>query len=97
MKNISIELQQTTYGTHIYLICILYAHILWCHNYPYDILVHIQAGEIPTNAERKLLECVQKARDDKKTAETECYVVKEKARELKWLLVPGMEMCDEEL
>ena len=39
---------------------------------------------------------MQKARDEK-TAETECYIVKEKARELKQLLVPGMEMCDEEL
>ena len=48
VKNISIEIQHTTYGTHIYLICIVYAHISWCHNYPYDILVHIQAGEIVT-------------------------------------------------
>ena len=40
---------------------------------------------------------MQKARDEKETAEAECYVVKEKARELKQLLVPGMEMCDEEL
>ena len=97
VKNISTEIQQTTYGTHIYLICILYAHILWCHNYPYDILVCIQAGEIPTYTEKKLSECVQKARDEKETAEAECYLVKEKARELKRLLVPSMEMCDEEL
>ena len=34
MKNISTKIQQTTYGTHIYLICILCAHILWCHNCP---------------------------------------------------------------
>ena len=83
---------------HIYyLICIVYAHISWCHYYPYDILVHIQAGEIATCTEKSLSECVEKAWDQKETAEAECDLVKEKARELKWLLVPGMEMCDEEL
>ena len=41
--------------------------------------------------------CVQKAQDEKETAEAECDLVKEKARELKRLLVPGMEMSDEEL
>ena len=97
MRNISIEIQQTTYGTYIYLICIVYAHILWCHNYPYDILVCIQAGEIATCTEKKLSECVQKAWDEKERAEAECDSVKEKARELKRLLVPSMEMCDEEL
>ena len=40
---------------------------------------------------------MQKAWDEKETAEAECDLVKEKARELKWLLVPSMEMCDEEL
>ena len=34
---------------------------------------------------KKLSECVQKARDEKETAEAECDLVKEKARELKLL------------
>ena len=97
MKNISTKIQQTTYGTHIYLICILCAHILRCHNCPYHILVCIQAGDMPTYKEKRLLECVQKARDEKKKAEEDCYSVKQKAIELKQLLVPGVEMCDDEL
>ena len=39
----------------------------------------------------------KKFQDEKETAEAGCDFVKEKAREFKWLLVPGMEMCDEEL
>ena len=46
---------------------------------------------------KKLSECVQKAWEEKETAEAECDLVKEKARELKRLLVPSMETCDEEL
>ena len=79
------------------MICIVYVHISWCHNYPHDILVHIQAGEIATYTEKRLSECVEKAWDKKETTEAECDLVKEKARELKWLLVPGVEMCDDEL
>ena len=40
---------------------------------------------------------MEKAQDKKETAEVECDLVKEKARELKRLLVPGVEMCDDEL
>ena len=40
---------------------------------------------------------MEKARDKKETAEVECDLVKEKARELKRLLVPGVEMCDDKL
>ena len=79
------------------MICIVYVHISWCHNYPYDILVHVQTGEIATCTEKRLSECVKKAEDKKETAEVECDLVKEKARELKPLLVPGVEMCDDEL
>ena len=82
-KIISIKIQQTTYGTHIYLICIVYVHFSLCHNYPYDILVHIHAGKIATCTEQRLSECMEKAWDKKETAEAECDLVKEKARELK--------------
>ena len=40
---------------------------------------------------------MQNARDENKKAEEECYSVKHKAKDLKWLLVPSVEMCDEEL
>ena len=40
---------------------------------------------------------MQNARDEKKKAEEECYSVKHEAKDLKRLLVPGVEMCDEEL
>ena len=40
---------------------------------------------------------MEKAQDKKKTAEAECDLLKEKARELKWLLIPGVEMCNDEL
>ena len=40
---------------------------------------------------------MEKAQDKKETAETECDLVKDKGRSLKLLLVPGMEMCDDEL
>ena len=39
----------------------VYVHILWCHNYPYHILVDIQACEIPTSTAERLSECVAKA------------------------------------
>ena len=40
---------------------------------------------------------MQTARDENKKAEEESFSVKHKAKDLKQLLVPGMEMCDEEL
>ena len=57
----------------------------------------MQAGNIPTHTEKRLLECVQNARDEQKKAEEECYSVKQKAKVLKLLMVPSVEMCDEEL
>ena len=68
-----------------------------CHNYPYHILVHIQAGEILTSTEQRLSESVSKACNKNETAEAECDLVKKKAWELKQLLVPGVEMCDDKL
>ena len=44
-----------------------------------------------------LLECVGNARDEKQKAEQECYLVKGKAKDLKRLLVPGVEMSHQEL
>ena len=45
----------------------------------------------------RLSECIEKAQDKKETAEAECDLVKEKARELKQLLIPGVEMCNDKL
>ena len=83
MKNICTKIQKTTYGTHIYLICILCAHIILCHNCPYHILVHIQVGNITTDKEQRLLKCVGNARDEKEKAEQECDLVKCKVKDLK--------------
>ena len=91
------KIQKTTYGTHIYLICILCAHMILCHNFQYHILVHIQVGDIPTDKEKRLLKCVENARDEKDKAEQECDLVKCKAKDLKQLLVPGVEMSDKVL
>ena len=79
------------------MICIVYVHISWCHNYPYHILVHIEAGEILTSTKDRLLECVAKACNKKQKAEAECDAVQKKAWQLKELLVPGVEICDDEL
>ena len=68
---------------HIYLICILCAHIILCHNFPYHILVHIQVGNIPTDKKTRLLKCVENARDEKDKAEQEYDLVKCKAKDLK--------------
>ena len=40
---------------------------------------------------------MEKAQDKKETAEVECDLVKEKTRELKQLLIPGVEICDDKL
>ena len=40
---------------------------------------------------------LQKLAIKKKTAEAECDSVKKKAQKLKELLVPGVEICDDEL
>ena len=96
-KKLFQDIQQTTYSTHIYLICIVYVHISWCHNYPYHFLVHIQAGEIATSTTDRLSECVAKACNKKQTSEAECDAVKKQAWQLKELLVPGVEVCDDKL
>ena len=46
---------------------------------------------------KRLSECVEKAWDKKEITEVECDLVNEKAWELKRLLRPGVEMCDDEL
>ena len=96
-ENISTKIQKSTYGTHIYLICILCAHIILCHDFLYHILVNIQVGNIPTDKEKRLLKCVENARDEKDKKEQECDLVKCKAKDLKPLLVPSVEMSDKEL
>ena len=97
VKNICTKIQKTTYGTHIYLIRVLCGHIIWCHNCWYHILVHIQIGDTATDKEKRLVECVRNARDAKEKAEEENDSVMSKARDLKWWLVPGVEMTHEEL
>ena len=39
---------------------------------------------------------MENTRDEKDKTENECDLVKCKAEDLKWLLVPGMEMSDKE-
>ena len=70
---------KTAYSTHIYLICIVCVHISWCYNYPYHILVHIEAAGIETSTKERLVECVRKACNKKETAEAVCDSMKEKA------------------
>ena len=72
-----------TYGTHVYVMYILYAHIILCHNCPYNILVHIQVGNTTTDQEQRLLKCVENARDEREKAEKEYDLVKCKAKDLK--------------
>ena len=86
-----------TYGTHIYLICILCTHIILCHSFLYHILVHIQVGNIATDKEKRLIKCVENVINEKDKAEQECDLMKCKVNDLKQLLVPGVEMSDQEL
>ena len=95
-QNIYTKIQKT-YAAHIYLICILFAHITLCYDFLYHILVNIQVGDVPTDKEKRLSKCVENARHQKDKTEKECDLVKSKAKDLKWLLEPGMEMSDEEL
>ena len=83
--------------THIYFTCILFAHITSCYDFLYHVLVNIQVGNVPTHEEKRLAECVEKARHEKEKTKKECNLVKRKAKDLKRLLAPGMEMTDEEL
>ena len=82
---------------HIYVICILFAHITSCHDFPYHILVNIQVGDVPTDTEKRLSPCIENARCEKEKTEQECDLVKCKVRCLKKLLVPDIQMGDEEL
>ena len=79
------------------MICILCAHIILYLSCLYHILVHIQVGNITTDQEKRLFKCVENARDKKDKAEQECDLVKCKAKDLKQLFVPGVEMSDQEL
>ena len=97
MKHISTKLQKTTYGTHIYLMCILCGHIILCHNCPYHILVHIHVGNTTTHQEQRLLKCMENAWDEKEKAQKEHDLVKYRAQDLKQLLAHGVEMSNEEL
>ena len=70
------HLYKKEHMVHIYiLICILCGHIIWHHNCPYHILVHIQVGDSATDEEKRLLSCVRNARDAKEKAEQENYSV----------------------
>ena len=60
---------EIVYSKHIYLICVVYVHISWYYNYPYHILVHIEAAGINTLTKERLVESVQKACDRKDTAD----------------------------
>ena len=98
MKNISTKTaKKKPYGTHIYLMCIVCEHIILCHNCPYHILLHIQLGDTTTHEEERWLKCVENARDKKENAEKERDLLNCKAKDLKWLLAPGVEMSYEEL
>ena len=85
------------YLTHKYVICILFAHITSCHDCPYHILVHLQVGDVCTDAEQRLSACIDNALCKKEKTEQECDLVKYKEKCLKRLLVPGMKMSDGEL
>ena len=66
-------------------------------NFLYHGLVNLQGGHVLRNEERRLSQCVEKARDEKEKTEKPCDIVKRKAEHLKTLLTPGPEMSDEEL
>ena len=88
---------ETAYSTHIYLICIVCVHILWYYNYPYHILVHIEAVGMETLTKERLVECVRKACNKKEMAEAVYDSMKEKARHLTDFLAPGVEIGEDEL
>ena len=57
----------------------------------------MQVGDTTTDQEQRLLKWVENARDEKEKAEKEHNLVKCKAKDLKQLLAPGVEMSDQEL
>ena len=85
------------YPTHKYVIYILFACITSCHDCPYHILVHLQVGDVCTDAEKRLSECIDNAQCEKEKTEEECDLVKYKVKCLKSQLVPDMKMSDGEL
>ena len=85
------------YSTHLHFICVVYVHIWWYYNYPYHILVHIEAAGISTLTKERLVQSVQKACDSKESADEVCSLMKEKARHLTELLAPGVRMGEDEM
>ena len=52
------NIKDIRYCTHKYVICILFAHITSYHDCPYHILVHLQVGDVHTDAEKRFSECI---------------------------------------
>ena len=77
--------------------CILSVHITSHHDCPYHILVHLQVGDVHTDAEQRLSECIDNARCEKEKKEQECDLVKYQVKCLKRLLVPDVKISDREL
>ena len=61
--------------------CILFADITSCNVFLPHVLVNIQVGNVLMNGEKRLSECVEKARHEKEKKEKECDLVKRKARD----------------
>ena len=57
-KHFSKNTKNVRYPAHKYVICILFAHITSCHDCPYHILVHLQVGDVHTDVEQRLSECI---------------------------------------
>ena len=88
---------EIVYSTHIYLICVVCVHISWYYNYPYHILVHIEAAGINRLTKERLAESVQKACDRKDMADEVYGSMKEKARCLTEFLAPGVRIGEDEM
>ena len=88
---------EIVYRTHLYLICVVYVHISWYYNYPYHILVHIEAAGINTLMKERLAQSVQKACDSKDSADEVCSSMKKKAWHLMELLAPGVRVGEDEM
>ena len=57
----------------------------------------MQLGETTTHEEQRLLKCVENAQDENEKAKKEHDLLNCEAKDLKWLLAPGVEMSYEEL
>ena len=71
------------YATHKYVTCILFAHITSCQDFPYHMLVNLQVGDVPTDAEKRLSQCIDNAQYEKEKTEQECDLVQYKVKCLK--------------